>query len=614
MPTRYVQDEIDSGWDGTGGLGDGGPSYIPPKWLDIAWTFTEGQPAGQLTGFEVGVVAGTTPETDPWLVPPMTVGPAERRVVRSVTTLDPLTNARACVRGIFGARVGPWTVQGSGQTVGRSLNPVALQTAMDAITSDAVLSKAEKPGVITEFNAAANDYAILTGRASSAGVDTAEFASAWSTLNSYMTSLSPAYTDTAADTAIDPTTWQTTWGNYYKAYTALLTKIAGAPPAAVAGVSDTNQNLTTNAAAPTVDGVTRAAGDLIILRGQSTPAQNGLYQIGYTAPAGAAVNAYPTGGTASGTGSYSSDSLAYDNSGAPNYTPNDSTAADLSGPPTLGNHEVTYSGWSGSWTAGQLRVKLDPYCDIGAEAEASVHVLYSTDGGTTWIAAATYTSLANGTTQDCTVDLTGVTASLLRVRVMAYGYRARVWDADSGSYYWDQGGSTAAIKSVYFYVPAAGSANYYFTKVADVMSGSTWAVSTGTNYGGRTWNATVSGTTITLAQTVTYSQPWDINFNQVAKPAAAQKLLVMVAPRGFRVLATGHQGKTYVNPTATATLTLKKNGSSIGTLQFNTSGVFSVVSVNQTDFLPGDILTVEAPGSQDATFADFGVTIKAQTL
>lgn len=123
-------------------------------------------------------------------------------------------------------------------------------------------------------------------------------------------------------------------------------------------------------------------------------------------------------------------------------------------------------------------------------------------------------------------------------------------------------------------------------------SGSTLRASSGTTYG---WAET----------------PYPFNITCTPKPAASQKLLIFVADRPFRVKSTGHKGKCYTNPTSSsADLTLKRNGTSFGTLTFTTAGAFNI-SVTETSFAVDDILTVEAPSSQNSTFADFGVTILA---
>lgn len=84
-----------------------------------------------------------------------------------------------------------------------------------------------------------------------------------------------------------------------------------------------------------------------------------------------------------------------------------------------------------------------------------------------------------------------------------------------------------------------------------------------------------------------------------------------IAARPFTIPAVmvRSQGVCGVNPTSSAVLTFKKNGSSFGTLTFNTSGVPTFAAATATAFVPGDILTVFGQASADATLADVSATI-----
>lgn len=64
-----------------------------------------------------------------------------------------------------------------------------------------------------------------------------------------------------------------------------------------------------------------------------------------------------------------------------------------------------------------------------------------------------------------------------------------------------------------------------------------------------------------------------------------------------------------VNPTATTTWTFKKNGVSIGTVAFDTSGVPTVTFPSAISFVPTDQFTLTAQATADATAADFAATI-----
>jgi hypothetical protein len=73
---------------------------------------------------------------------------------------------------------------------------------------------------------------------------------------------------------------------------------------------------------------------------------------------------------------------------------------------------------------------------------------------------------------------------------------------------------------------------------------------------------------------------------------------------------TGSQGTAGVAATATTSYSIKKNGTNVGTMVFAagaTTATFSMASA--TTFMAGDILTVVAPASPDATLANLAWTL-----
>lgn len=104
---------------------------------------------------------------------------------------------------------------------------------------------------------------------------------------------------------------------------------------------------------------------------------------------------------------------------------------------------------------------------------------------------------------------------------------------------------------------------------------------------------------------------YDIGFFIPSKPGAGAEVLRFKAVRAFSIAgnAAGSTGSVGVNPTSTAAFDIKKNGSSVGSISFSTGGVatFSTTAGAVVSFAINDILTIVAPGSQDATMADIGV-------
>jgi hypothetical protein len=104
---------------------------------------------------------------------------------------------------------------------------------------------------------------------------------------------------------------------------------------------------------------------------------------------------------------------------------------------------------------------------------------------------------------------------------------------------------------------------------------------------------------------------YDLPVYMQGKPSAAEVYPIFNIVRDVK-LPIGLVGSIFtigINPTAPAVWTLKKNGTSIGTVTFDTSGIPTISFLNEITFAPLDQFTMTAPGSQDATAADFAATV-----
>jgi hypothetical protein len=78
----------------------------------------------------------------------------------------------------------------------------------------------------------------------------------------------------------------------------------------------------------------------------------------------------------------------------------------------------------------------------------------------------------------------------------------------------------------------------------------------------------------------------------------------------FPISLTGSYATAGIAATASSVFTLKKNGSSIGTITFATSsstGTFSFTSA--ISFSPGDVLEIDGPATADTTLANIGIDL-----
>jgi hypothetical protein len=107
-----------------------------------------------------------------------------------------------------------------------------------------------------------------------------------------------------------------------------------------------------------------------------------------------------------------------------------------------------------------------------------------------------------------------------------------------------------------------------------------------------------------------------VNGSYGGKPTADAVLqsYVFAAPTIIPAGFSGSQGAAATAATAAATLNIRKNGANIGTVIFAASATTATFSMNSaTDFDTGDVLTIIAPATPDATLANLAWTIMGFT-
>ena len=104
--------------------------------------------------------------------------------------------------------------------------------------------------------------------------------------------------------------------------------------------------------------------------------------------------------------------------------------------------------------------------------------------------------------------------------------------------------------------------------------------------------------------------PYDIATSVFGRPAANEVILRMKAGRAFTIssiVATAGVAGTV----GSTVFTVLKNGSNIGTITFAVSGTTGTSTVSDVSFAIGDVLTITAPETANATLADIDFFILA---
>jgi hypothetical protein len=104
---------------------------------------------------------------------------------------------------------------------------------------------------------------------------------------------------------------------------------------------------------------------------------------------------------------------------------------------------------------------------------------------------------------------------------------------------------------------------------------------------------------------------YDMMLSWIGRPIASETLARLEIARAFTIPSgcTGSQASVGTNPTATATVTFKKNGVDAGSVAFSTAGAPTFTCASPISLAAGDLLSFHAQASADATLADIAVTL-----
>lgn len=105
-----------------------------------------------------------------------------------------------------------------------------------------------------------------------------------------------------------------------------------------------------------------------------------------------------------------------------------------------------------------------------------------------------------------------------------------------------------------------------------------------------------------------------ISFSVLGPMNANELLAIQVTPGPLTIDTLNIAGFCFTTPTADTVITVKKNGAAWGTVTFKAGQNATITqSFSSNTLLKGDAVSVHAPASPDATFANFALTLPGVT-
>jgi hypothetical protein len=137
------------------------------------------------------------------------------------------------------------------------------------------------------------------------------------------------------------------------------------------------------------------------------------------------------------------------------------------------------------------------------------------------------------------------------------------------------------------------------------------------NFSSPAWNAILANSRSWLALEVVETTdaaepPADIAGFKPGQPGASELLLRIPIARRTRLAIdlAGSRGSAGTAATAETDVDIRRNGTSFATMRFAAGAdTATFIAATETVLEPGDVLSVVAPGSPDATLSDVGFTL-----
>lgn len=187
----------------------------------------------------------------------------------------------------------------------------------------------------------------------------------------------------------------------------------------------------------------------------------------------------------------------------------------------------------------------------------------------------------------------------------AFGAITRLAAIAWGAADWTAAQSSTALSATYTTLDAR-------LEAVEGLAGGTTARTANTVYAGPTTGSPAAATFRALVAADLPTQPYDVGGSYAGAPTASLVLVRYPFPRAvaFPASLTNSQGAAATAATAQTDFDLKKNNVSFGTMRFAASGTTATfIAASSTSFAAGDVLTVVAPATPDATLANIGFAL-----